>query len=390
MKKILTVCAALLAAFSLNAEITNMTCAEAYAAATALDPGATGTDSVAVTGYITTTDGNLSRGQQKFWMDDQKGSVQTLQGYWCNLPAEDVENARPLNVGDKIILRGFLMNYNGTAEIKNGDVEILERVAIVIDTIPATVCEAIEEALSLTSGDNTTDVFQVTGIVSSLGQTNDTYHTQTFFMTSEECEASLQAYSVTMDGDYANVGDTVFCQGRLINYNGQAEINGDARVIGKAPVYIPDTIEVDVISATEYGFGLGRGQYSQDIFVVTGYVDSIVTPYDTAYHNLSFFMCANMANPTYQFEAYRCYFDRDILVGSLVKVTGLIKNYFNTTDSVTIIEIEKGEIELISEPVEGLEDVMTEGKAAEKRLINGQLFIIREDAIYDAKGMQVK
>lgn len=351
MKKILTVCAALLAAFSLNATVVNMTCAEAYAAATAMDSGSTGTDSVAVTGYITTTDGNLSRGQQKFWMDDQKGSTQTLQGYWCNLPAADTLAKRPLNVGDKIILKGFLMNYNGTAEIKNGDVEIIERAIVVIDTIPATVCEAIEECEALDPGDNTGDIFQVTGIVSSLGQQNDTYHTQSFYMDCLDNEKTLQAYNITVIGDYANVGDTVFCQGRLINYQGtQAEINGDAWVIGKAEVYIPDTIEVDVTTAVEYGFGLGKGHYSQDIFVVTGYVDSIVTPYDTTYKNISFFMCDDLANPTYQFEAYRAIVDERIpVVGDKVAIMGQIKHYWNATDSVSIIEIEKCGIEFVTE-----------------------------------------
>ena len=350
MKKILTVCAALLAAFSLNATVTNMTCAEAAAAAMLLDHNTPGTDTVAVTGYVTATDGRISSGQQVFWMDDQKGSTQTFEGYWCNLPAEDVEAGTPLNVGDKISITGFLMRYNTTPEMKNGDVTIIERAIVIIDTIPATVCEAIEECEALDSGDNTGDIFQVTGIVSSLGQQNDTYHTQSFYMDCEDNEKTLQAYNVTMVGDYANVGDTVFCQGRLKKYNTTLEIVGDAWVIGKAEVYIPDTIEVDVTTAVEYGFGLGKGHYSQDIFVVTGYVDSIVTPYDTTYKNISFFMCDDLANPTYQFEAYRAIVDERIpVVGDKVAIMGQIKHYWNATDSVSIIEIEKCGIEFVTE-----------------------------------------
>lgn len=490
MKKILTICAALLAAFSLNATVTNMTCADAAAAAMLLENNTPGTDTVCVTGYVTTTDGNISRGQQVFWMDDQKGSTQTFQGYWCNLPQEEVDANRPLNVGDKISITGFLMRYNSTPEMKNGDIVIIERAVVIIDTIPATVCEAIEECEALDHNDNTTDIFQVTGIVSSLGQQNDTYHTQSFYMDCEDNEKTLQAYNVTMVGDYANVGDTVFCQGRLKKYNTTLEIVGDAWVIGKAEVYIPDTIEVDVTTAVEYGFGLGKGHYSQDIFVVTGYVDSIVTPYDTTYKNISFFMCDNLANPTYQFEAYRAIVDERIpVVGDKVAIMGQIKHYWNATDSVSIIEIEKCAIEFIDEPLvayfikhpwgtgldadwtwkpleytdeeqawyrndvwggvgcniadnaEGenaswfaaadivfmpeeepvkgtaaqfvyypadhwivelqntlfvdyeetaLENVTVEGTAAEKRFINGKLFIIRDGVTYDAQGAVVK
>ena len=356
MKKILTVCAALLAAFSLNATVTNMTCAEAAQAATAMDPGTTGTDTVCVTGYVTSTDGKISKGQQVFWMDDQKGSAQTFEGYWCNLPQEALDANAPLNIGDQITITGFLMHYVNNAgtqhipEMKNGDVTIIERAIVIIDTIPATVCEAIEECESLVSGDNTSDIFQVTGIVSSLGQQNDTYHTQSFYMDCEDNEKTLQAYNITMIGDYANVGDTVFCQGRLKKFNETLEIVGDAWVIGKAEVYIPDTIEVTVAQAVETGLELGTGHYSQDIYVVTGYVDSIVTPYDTTYKNISFFMCDDMENPTYAFEAYRANVDGRIpVVGDKVCIMGQIKHYWNATDSVSIIEIEKCGIEFVTE-----------------------------------------
>lgn len=350
MKKILTVCAALLAAFSLNATVVNMTCAEAAAAAMLLDHNTPGTDTVCITGYVTNTDGNISRGQQVFWMDDQKGSTQTFEGYWCNLPQEDVEAGTPLNVGDKITITGFLMRYNTTPEMKNGDVTIIERAIVVIDTIPATVCEAIEECEALDSGDNTGDIFQVTGIVSSLGQQNDTYHTQSFYMDCEDNGKTLQAYNITMVGDYANVGDTVFCQGRLKKFNETLEIVGDAWVIGKAEVYIPDTIEVTVAEAVEIGLAINKGYYTKDVYVVTGYVDSIVTPYDTTYKNISFFMCDDLANPTYQFEAYRANVDARVpVVGDKVAIMGQIKHYWNATDSVSIIEIEKCGIEFVTE-----------------------------------------
>ncbi|MBQ9427574.1 MAG: hypothetical protein IJU36_08115 [Paludibacteraceae bacterium] len=350
MKKILTVCAALLAAFSLNATVVNMTCAEAASAAMLLDHNTPGTDTVCITGYVTNTDGNISRGQQVFWMDDQKGSTQTFEGYWCNLPQEEVEAGTPLNVGDKISITGFLMRYNNTPEMKNGDVTIIERAIVVIDTIPATVCEAIEECEALDSGDNTGDIFQVTGIVSSLGQQNDTYHTQSFYMDCEDNEKTLQAYNITMIGDYANVGDTVFCQGRLKKFNETLEIVGDAWVIGKAEVYIPDTIEVTVAEAVEIGLAINKGYYTKDIYVVTGYVDSIVTPYDTNYNNISFFMCDDLENPTYQFEAYRANVDARVpVVGDKVCLTGQLKHYWNATDSVSIIEIEKCGIEFVTE-----------------------------------------
>ena len=130
MKKLFTVCAALVAAMSMSATITEMTCAEAAAAAALLEHNVSGKDSVAVTGYVTNTDGKISKGQQVFWMDDEKGSKKTFEGYWCNLP----EGEGALNVGDKVVIKGFLMRYNSTNQMKNGDITILERANVKFDT----------------------------------------------------------------------------------------------------------------------------------------------------------------------------------------------------------------------------------------------------------------
>ena len=163
MKKIFTFAAMLFAAMTMSAQIA-ATCAEAAAAMPAQNGDETA-DVYIVTGYITNTNGAISPSrtdpsidQQTFYMDDAKGSKKTIQGYWCNLPGHEA-----LNVGDKITLTGKILNYNNTPEIKNGDVAILERASVVIDTINATVCEALEEGAALNPGDYTDDVFRVYG-----------------------------------------------------------------------------------------------------------------------------------------------------------------------------------------------------------------------------------
>jgi hypothetical protein len=103
-----------------------VTCAEAAAAMPEADRDTTAATYI-VTGYVTETNGNLSRGQQCFWMDDVKGGGKVFQGYWCNIP----EGEDPLKAGDKITLTGRILNYQGTPEIKNGDVVILERAEVI-------------------------------------------------------------------------------------------------------------------------------------------------------------------------------------------------------------------------------------------------------------------
>ena len=139
MKKLLSLAAVLLAALTINAQIA-ATCAEAAAAMPA-EKNATTAETYIVTGYITETNGTISKEQQCFWMDDEKGSKKTIQGYWCNLPEGEKDKA--LKVGDKITVTGKIMNYNNTPEIKNGDVAIIERAEVLpVDTI--TVSQALQ------------------------------------------------------------------------------------------------------------------------------------------------------------------------------------------------------------------------------------------------------
>ena len=102
------------------------TCAEAKTAAMALGSGETSADIYVVEGYVQSAgySSEISKGQQKyFWIDDTPSGGKVLEAYWCNVP----DGQTPVPVGAKIRLTGHLMNYNNSiAEIKNGDIEILE------------------------------------------------------------------------------------------------------------------------------------------------------------------------------------------------------------------------------------------------------------------------
>lgn len=389
MKKILTLCMAVIAAMSMSAEIKNMTCADAAAAAMLLpENNKPGTDSVAVTGYVTNTDGKISKGQQTFWLDDEKGSKKTFQGYWCNMP--DGEN--PLNIGDKVVIKGFLMKYNTTAEMKNGDVTILERAAVKIDTIHATVCEAIEEGEALADGDNTQDVFVVEGVVSSIPENNDTYKTQKFNVTCEANEKNLQAYNVTMKDGYAALGDKVRLTGKLKKFGTTIELVGDGLVLEKGNVQI-DTVEVNVAEALAAVKALENGKVSKEVYVITGYIDSISSAYSDQYKNISFYMCDDLKAPAYEFQAYRVKGGQDLKVGDKVAVTGNLQHYYKAAEE------EKPEkhgyqtnagatYEIISETANS--NVFVEKEKAVKFVRDGQIYIRKNNVEYTILGTEVK
>ena len=364
MKKILLFCAAMVAAINANATITEMTCAQAKQyTLDNLQSGETGTDSVAVTGYVTYTNGTVSRGQQTFWLDDEKGTTQTFQAYWCNLP-----EAEALNVGDKVVIRGFLMNYNGTtAEMKNGDTEIIERVAVNRDTIEADICE--------------------------VGSQMNQYKQETFSLVCESNEKELKVYNILMkDSIAAAVGDKVSVFGKIQNYNSTIEIiSGTAEVLEKGDVQI-DTLTVTVAEAVAAGKALEKGKTSVAVYVVVGYNDSIAYKFSESAKNMSFYMCDDPANPSYEFEAYKASTEVDIPVGAKVAVMGNLYHYYKAAEGdkpeIDLVEISGGTAVIVDDE-QAIGNVAGENKAV-KRIENGQVVIIRNGVRYNALGAEMK
>ncbi len=388
MKKILTLCMAVIAAMSMSAEIKNMTCAEAAAAAALLQDKEQGKDSVAVTGYVTNTDGKISKGQQTFWMDDVKGSKKTFEGYWCNMP----EGEAALNIGDKVVIKGFLMRYGTTYEMKNGDVTILERAVVKIDTIKTTVCEAVEECEALADGDNTQDVFIVEAVVTSVLEQNDNYNTQKFNVTCEDNGKDLQAYNVTMKDGYAAISDKVRLTGKLKKFGSTLELVGDGLVLEKGNVQI-DTVEVNVAEALAAVKALENGKVSKEVYVITGYIDSISSAYSDQYKNISFYMCDDFKAPAYEFQAYRVKGGQDLKVGDKVAVTGNLQHYYKAAEE------DKPEkhgyqtnagatYEIINETANS--NVFVEKEKSVKFVRDGQIYIRKNNVEYTILGTEVK
>lgn len=99
------------------------TCEEAKAAALALTENNVPTkDIYIIEGYVQQEGYNasVSRNQQIFWIADTQNGGKVFEAYYCNVP-----NGEAVPVGAKVRLKGNIMKYNTTPEMKNGDVEII-------------------------------------------------------------------------------------------------------------------------------------------------------------------------------------------------------------------------------------------------------------------------
>lgn len=389
MKKIFSFAAILFAAMSLNAQ-ESITCAEA-AALMPLQSGSETETVYTITGYVTNTNGAInSSHQQTFWMDDEKGTKKTFQGYLGILPAE--ENT-PLNLGDKVSLTGKIKNYYNAPEIEKGQVVILERSTVKIDTIDATVCEALEEGASLNDKDYSAEVFRVYGRVKGTETVNN-YGAHTFEMACGD--QVFKPYNCTSDEAEFGKGDSVVVIGKLYKFGDVIEISGGRiELIEKSKEEIVIN-EVNVAGAVAAAMELAQGATSDDLYAVTGYVDSIATAYSEQYGNISFFMTDDMENPTYDFEAFRVKVTAEeaalITIGRKVTVTAALQHYYKAaTETLPEIDLAEtvagGAIEI--HYGEGIENTADETKAL-KRIEAGQVVIIRNGVRYNALGIEVK
>lgn len=103
-----------------NPDIQDVTCAQANQIASGLNHNTPTTMIYNILGYVTETDGVVSRGQQIFWMADTENGGKVIQSYWGNVPEQ-------IKVGDYVSLKGNILRYNSTYEVKHGDVLLLER-----------------------------------------------------------------------------------------------------------------------------------------------------------------------------------------------------------------------------------------------------------------------
>ena len=82
--------------------------------------------------------------------------------------------------------------------------------------------------------------------------------------------------------------------GKLYNYSGTIEIsNGKVELIEKSTAEIV-VVEATVAQAVAAAKALAQGATSDDIYAVTGFVDSIAIAYNASYGNISFFMTDDM------------------------------------------------------------------------------------------------
>ena len=208
-------------------EGTPVTCAKAVELTNALADGATSTETYTVTGYITEVVGDVSKGQQTFWMADTKDGGRVFEAYWADLP----EGVEKFVKGSKVKITGKLMKYVNkstgavTPEIKNATVVILEvgdddNGNQTEEGTPVTCAQAVELTNALNDGATSTETYTVTGYITEvIGNVSKSQ--QSFWMADTKDGGKVfEAYWANLpEGVSAfTVGSKVKITGKLMKY----------------------------------------------------------------------------------------------------------------------------------------------------------------------------
>lgn len=302
-----------------------------------------------------------------------------------------------LNAGDSITIKAIYTEYNGNPQVANAilvEEEAVEDADVVFDKV--------DFAGQGVSGGGTNSAISATKdgitVACTNGYGDGTYGFR-FYKNSTVTITSAEQQIGKIVFEFATVGSTYY-NGDLaeeIVVNGMSWTNtmtNQARV-NKLKIYFgeyeqpqPEALDtISVAQAMEIGNALEAGAYTEKKYVVEGYAVSI-KPYGDKYEGKqTFYMSDDATAERGDFTAFNCSVAAPgVEVGNFVRVTGKIQKYAYQSGD-TVIEITGGDVEVVEE--QGIENVVLTEKV-QKVMIDGALYIIRDNKLFNVQGVQVR
>ena len=403
MKKLFSFLAIACIAMTVSAE--QITVAQALQIAGQLEQGATTADEYEVVGYVTAYQGSedggwAQYGNQIFWIADEKGTAASnadgaLEIYQ-GVPSEMVY------VGDKVSVKATLTNYNGLLETtKRGVVTILEKADRPV------VPEGEEPDVIISGADFAGQGTANTGSEVSVTKDGVTFACDKGY--SDDEHSTLRCYKngiITITSTGEQIGNLVFqfystYTGDLDNevvVNAQEweyTLPAQAR-IEKVSVFfgeyeekpVEELTPITVAEALAIAQALtpekGKSATTAEKYAVKGYVVGISAK------NENTFYLADEAGAYGEFEAYKCSsIDREVSEGDIVIVTGKIQHYYGEGASGEFHSYEISGGTLVHAEADGVENI-TLGVEAQKVMMEGVVYIVRDNKLFNLQGVQIR
>lgn len=363
-----------------------ITVAEALEIGSELASGAVSAKEYVIKGYVSNIQDyfNEQYKNETFWITDTKGDRTSDKS-----KAFEVYRGKP-NTEAEIGLEAYIQiqckikNYNGTIENDGVNIafEVLEQgLPVVVDTISVT--KALEIGNALADNAYTDNPYVVIGYVTKVLAPEEGKTTERFYMADEpNVQGDFYAYRATVDAK-VNEGDYVQLFGKIQKYVGSSttiELSYGTAVHLEAPKI--DTLSV--AEALEVGMALEDNTTSEKRYYVRGYVAVIDAEFEEDIQ--SFTLSDDKAATSGAFKAIDAIIaepgaklhDQVILIGHIEKTV---------EEGVVVISMSKADAQIVwAEGVENI--VLTE--QARKVMIDGVIYIIRDNKVFNLQGTQVR
>lgn len=366
-------------------EIEAITVAKAMEIGGALADQAVSDKTYEITGYVSNVYNflNPDYGSETLWITDDPESTSTENAFQIYRGKPSTKTATGLHAKVKVVTK--IKNYKGTIETDGSTIpfEVLEASTFVPDTVNVEEVVKITEALAENA--KTPVYYVVKGFIQEPG-TFDSKNSNATFKLSEfpnDAEGLVTAYRATVLKDDAEKVATknsyVNVTGYLTKHSASAQIaQGAITAFVEAPVM--DTIHVNVAEALAAGLALEIGAKSERIYAVTGFVNLVSEEFAEGIE--SFFLADDAASEAYNFFASAASIDKAVEVGANVEIVGRLQNADGD-----IITIENGQARYI--PGEGIENIVLTEKA-QKVVVDGVIYIVRDNKLFNLQGAQVR
>jgi len=337
--------------------------------------------SYAIKGYVSGIQEYFSEQNKNetFFITDEKGARTTDKSVAFEVYRGKPNPAGEVGMDAYVLVTCKIINFNGTAEnFESGPtVEVLEPgKPVVVDTI--SVAEALEIGNKLADNAYTDNPYVVIGYVTKAYEPDSGYTSQNFYMADDpDVRGDFYAYRAKPDSKIF-AGDYVELFGKIQKYVGS---KGTTIELSNGSVKHLEAPKVDTLTVAEVqALDLAEGATTVERFVVIGYVAAITADFE---EDLQSFNLSDDATATT--GEFAC-------VDAIIAEPGA-----NLHDQVKIVgKIQKmgGKFRMVSGKAavltpQGIENVVLTEKA-QKVLVDGVIYIIRDNKIFNLQGTQVR
>lgn len=318
-------------------------------------------------------------GNETFWITDTKGDRTSDKTKAFEVYRGKPNTQKEIGLDALIQIKCKIKNYNGTIENDGLNIpfEVLEQgKPVVVDTV--SVAEALEIGQALAENAYTDNPYVVIGYVTKAYDPKEGETKQNFYMADDpDVRGDFYAFKASPDSKISQ-GDYVELFGKIQKYVGSKgttiELSyGSAKHLEAPKV---DTLTVAEVQALD----LAEGATTVERFVVIGYVAAITADFE---EDLQSFNLSDDATATT--GEFAC-------LDAIIAEPGA--NLHDQVKIVGKIQKQNGAFRMVSGKAavltpQGIENVVLTEKA-QKVLVDGVIYIIRDNKIFNLQGTQVR